>query len=66
MKKTVKVADMHCEHCVKRIKKAMEELGVSAEINLEKTLVVLEGDGLLLKTAVEEIYDLGFTPEETE
>ena len=44
--------------------KAMEELGVKAEINLEQTTVILEGDGLLIKTAIDEIYDLGFTPQE--
>ena len=64
MKKTILVPDMHCNHCVKRIEKAMEELGVKAEINLEQTTVILEGDGLLIKTAIDEIYDLGFTPQE--
>ena len=64
MKKIILVPDMHCEHCVKRIVKAMEELGVGVEVDLAKTTVTLEGDALVLKTAVEEIYDLGFTPEE--
>ena len=64
MKKVILVPDMHCEHCVKRIAKAMEELGVEATVDLQKTTVTLEGEALSLKTAVEEIYDLGFTPEE--
>ena len=64
MKKKLLVPDMHCEHCVKRIVKAMEELGVKAEVDLSKTTVTLEGDALSLKTAFDEIYDLGFTPEE--
>ncbi len=64
MKKTILVPDMHCEHCVKRIVKAMEELGLKVEVDLAKTTVTLEGDALSLKTAFEEIYDLGFTPEE--
>ncbi len=64
MIKTILVPDMHCMHCVKRIESAMEELGVKAQINLEDTTVVLEGDALSVKTAIDEIYDLGFTPQE--
>lgn len=64
MKKTILVADMHCEHCVKRIIKSMQELGVEVEVDLEKTTVTIQGDALSIKTAIEEIYDLGFTPEE--
>ncbi len=64
MKKKILVPDMHCNHCVKRIEKAMEELGVKAQIDLEQTTVVLEGDALTVNTAVQEIYDLGFTPSE--
>lgn len=55
------VPDMACGHCEKRIKEALEKLGVKCEVNLsEKIVLVEEGKKEL---AFNEIYDLGFTPE---
>lgn len=34
--KTFKVPEMHCEHCVARINKALEGAGISHEVDLDK------------------------------
>ena len=48
---TISVPDMMCENCVKRITTALNE----AELKF--------GVEHCLKTAMEELEDLGFTPE---
>lgn len=56
--KTLKVPDMHCEMCVKRISNALREAGVEFEIDLkEKTVDVEEAK---LRLAIDELSDLGF------
>lgn len=56
------VEDMECNHCVNRIKEAMEKESIKGKVDLENRIVsVEEGDG------VEELLlDLGFTPKEVE
>lgn len=59
----IKVADMHCEHCVARIDTALNEVAIKHQINLGEKVVIIDGCDHCLKTALTEIEDLGFTPE---
>lgn len=58
----INVPDMHCEHCVARITKALDEAGMKFEVSLEnKTVSVIEGDAA---AAISELDDLGFEAAE--
>ncbi|MBO5321918.1 MAG: heavy-metal-associated domain-containing protein [Clostridia bacterium] len=59
----ISVPDMHCEHCVKRIDNALKETGINFAVDLENKLVTVDGCEKCLSTALNELYDLGFTPE---
>lgn len=59
----ISVPDMHCEKCVERIAKALDETGITYEINLESKIVTIDGCDHCLKTALTELEDLGFTPQ---
>lgn len=59
----IKVSDMHCENCVKRINNALGEAGINFTVNLENKTVTVDGCEHCLATAVTELEDLGFTPE---
>ena len=59
----ISVPDMHCEHCVKRIDSALKETGINFAVDLENKLVTVDGCEKCLSTALNELYDLGFTPE---
>lgn len=56
----IKAEDMHCEKCVERISKAMEEAKLDFTVNLEKKEVVIDGGGQCVKSALEILDDLGF------
>ncbi len=58
MKKIV-ISGMHCEHCVARVKKALDALGENAKVDLKGGFAVVDGKAsdVDLKNAVE---DLGF------
>ena len=60
---TIKVPDMMCENCVKRITNALASAELKFEVNLAEKNVVIDGCGNCVKTAVSELEDLGFTPE---
>jgi len=60
---TILVPDMMCENCVKRITNALTEAQLKFTVNLENKSVSIDGCEHCLKTAVEELEDLGFTPE---
>lgn len=60
--KTLRVADMHCEMCVKRITKALEGEGIEFSVDLGKKTVSV--DAGKVAEAVEALDDLGFTAEE--
>ena len=60
---TLKVNDMHCEVCVNRIKKALDAEGLGYTVSLADKTVTIDGCQHCLKTALEELEDLGFTPE---
>lgn len=59
----IKVNDIHCENCVKRIVNALDETGIKFEVNLQDKTVTVDGCEHCLKTAMTELEDLGFTPE---
>lgn len=59
----IKVNDIHCENCVKRIVNALDETGIKFEVNLQDKIVTVDGCEHCLKTAMTELEDLGFTPE---
>ena len=44
MKKTVKIEGMMCMHCVAHVKKALEALGLKAEVELAAKRAVVEGE----------------------
>ena len=57
----IKVPDMACGHCEKRIKQALDNLGIECQVILEEKIVLVQEDKLDI--AFTEIYDIGFTPE---
>ena len=57
---TLKVSDMHCEKCVERITNALNAANLSFQVSLENKTVTIDGDEDCVKTAVEELDDLGF------
>lgn len=59
--KKLKVVDMHCEKCVKRISEALTNENIKFEINLEEKIVSVQEEKLAM--AVETLDDLGFSAE---
>ena len=60
---TISVPDMMCENCVKRITNALTKDELKFSVELESKTVTIDGCQHCVKTAVEELEDLGFTPE---
>ena len=60
---TLKVPEMHCNHCVSRITNALNEAGLKFEVSLEDKTVTIDGCGNCVKTAISELDDLGFSAE---
>ena len=60
---TISVPDMMCQNCVKRITNALSEAELKFSVELENKTVTIDGCQHCLKTAMEELEDLGFTPE---
>lgn len=56
----LKVEDMHCGKCVERITKALTEADLKFEVSLEDKTVSIDGCEHCVKTAIEELDDLGF------
>lgn len=63
MERIIKVPDMHCENCVRRINEALAATKVEAIVDLEAKTVTVNGCENCYNTAFNEIHDLGFTPE---
>jgi copper chaperone len=57
--KTLKVSDMHCEMCVKRITTALTSEGINLTISLENKTVSVDDTAVLKAVAI--LDDLGFT-----
>jgi len=64
MEKKMKVPDMHCENCVRRIKEALSAAGINATVELATATVTVQGCEHCFKKAFDAVYDLGFSPEE--
>ena len=62
--RVLKVEDMHCNACVERITKALTNAELKFEVSLENKTVLIDGCDHCVKTAVEELDDLGFTAVE--
>jgi len=60
---TIRVPDMMCENCVRRITNALTEANLKFQVSLEAKTVTVDGSDVCAKTAVNELEDLGFTPE---
>lgn len=58
--RTLKVEDMHCNACVERITKALTNAELKFEVSLEDKTVKIDGCDHCVKTAIEELDDLGF------
>ncbi|MDD2956800.1 MAG: heavy metal-associated domain-containing protein [Oscillospiraceae bacterium] len=60
---TISVPDMMCENCVSRITKALTAAELRFQVSLPEKTVSIDGCAHCVKTAVEELEDLGFTPK---
>ena len=60
---TIKVPDMMCENCVKRITNALTEAELKFQVSLEDKTVTVDGCEHCVATALRELEDLGFSPE---
>lgn len=58
---TLKVPAMHCQICITRIKKALEEANVTFEVDLATQTVTVEDSQVEL--VISELDDLGFDVE---
>jgi len=58
---TLNVPEMHCNKCVDRIGKALEEAKLSYSISLEEKTVSIEGCENCVNTAISIMDDLGFS-----
>ncbi len=54
------VPDMHCDHCVARITKALTDEGMTFQVSLADKTVSVAGDASAVAKAVEALDDLGF------
>lgn len=58
--RVLKAEDMHCNKCVERITKALNDAGMKFEVSLENKTVSVDGDDACVAKAVELLDDLGF------
>ncbi len=59
--RVLKVEDMHCNACVDRITKALTAAELKFSVSLEDKTVSIDGCDHCIKTAIDELDDLGFT-----
>lgn len=59
----ISVPDMMCTNCVRRITEALNSVGLKFSVSLKNKNVELDGDSTAVRTALNEISDLGFSPE---
>ena len=60
----LKVPNMRCENCVKRITNALKDEELNFKISLSDKTVEIDGDEKAVTTAATALDDLGFTSEE--
>lgn len=56
----LKVPDMHCEMCVKRITNSLNDAKLSFSVSLQDKTVSIDGDENALQTAISVLDDIGF------
>ena len=61
--KTIYVPEMMCQNCVRRITEALTEAKLNFTVDLETKTVSINGCENCLKTAINELDDLGFSAE---
>lgn len=61
--KTVYVPEMMCQNCVRRITEALTEAKLDFTVDLDTKTVSINGCENCLKTAINELDDLGFSAE---
>ena len=61
MTKTVYIEGMMCQHCVAHVRKALENIGLNAEVDLEKKCAVVSGHDVSDSTVRKAIADAGYT-----
>ena len=60
---TIKVPEMMCQNCVRRITDALNGAELKFSVKLEDKTVTIDGCQNCLKTAMSELEDLGFSAE---
>jgi copper chaperone len=60
---TLKVNNMTCEHCVKRINDALDEAKIKHEINLSDQSVKVEADKMELLEVFDSLESMGYEAE---
>lgn len=61
--KTIYVPEMMCQNCVRRITEALTEAKLNFTVDLDTKTVSINGCENCLKTAINELDDLGFSAE---
>jgi copper chaperone CopZ len=60
---TLKVPDMHCENCVRRVTNALNDAGLKFSVSLEDKTVEIDGCENCAAKAREAIEEIGFSAE---
>ena len=61
---TLKVPDMHCNMCVKRITDTLNAVNLKFTVSLDDKTVTIDGDEAAVLTAKSELDEIGFPVEE--
>ena len=61
---TLKVPDMHCSMCVKRITDTLNAANLKFSVSLDDKTVTIDGDEAAVATAKSELDDIGFPVKE--
>ena len=61
--KTIYVPELMCQNCVRRMTEALTEAKLNFTVDLETKTVSITGCENCLKTAINELDDLGFSAE---
>ena len=56
----LKVPDMHCEMCVKRITNSLNDAKLNFSVSLQDKSVRIDGDENAVKAAILALDDIGF------
>lgn len=61
MKSIIMISDMNCENCAKEIQSVLESAMINFTLNLEKKMIVVEGNSDMVRNAKQVIANIGFT-----